>query len=221
MLRPLSARPLATLSLVALGAFLMLMTLAAVAYPGGTYCEPAADRYRFWGNYFCDLTASVTGRGEDNSKSAALTEAAFVCFALAAAPFFVLLGRMSGRARAVGSLGVVSALGTAVLAWLPSRAGPTLHAAAVFSATIPGLAAAALGAYGSCKRTLPARLRIPSALGVATFCVGLVDAAGFAYAVATQAGCVVWLPALQKVVALLLVLWIGATAVVATREPTA
>jgi len=207
------------LSLVALGAFLVLMTLAAAAYPGGTYCEPTADGYRFWGNYFCDLTASVTGRGEDNSKSAALAEAAFVCFALAAAPFFVLLGRLSGRARVVGGLGVVSAVGTVVLAWLPSRAGATLHAVAVFSATIPGLAAAALGAYGLCNRTLPARLRIPSTLGMATFCAGFADAAGFGYAVATHAGCVVWLPALQKVVAVLLVGWMASTALVAAREP--
>jgi hypothetical protein len=117
----------------------------------------------------------------------------------------------------VGGLGVVSATATAVLAWLPSRAGPTLHAVAVFSATIPGLAAAALGAYGLCNRTLPARLRIPSSLGIATFCAGLVDAAGYGYAVATHAGCLVWLPALQKVVALLLVTWMAATALAATR----
>ena len=202
---------------VALSAFLVLMTLAAAAYPGGTYCEPTAERYRFWGNYFCDLTATVTGRGEDNSRSAALTEAAFVCFALAAGPFFVLLGRMSGRARLVGRLGVVSATATAVLAWLPSRAGPTLHAVAVFSATIPGLAAAALGAYGLCNRTVPARLRVPSSLGIATFCAGFVDAAGYGYAVATHAGCLVWLPALQKVVALLLVTWMASTALAAPR----
>lgn len=218
MARPLPPRLLATLSLVALAAFLVLMALAAAAYPGGTYCEPTADRYRFWGNFFCDLTAAVTGRGEDNSRSAALAEAAFVCFALAAGPFFALLGRMSGQPRLVGGLGSVSATATAVLAWLPSRAGPTLHAVAVFSATIPGLVAAALGAYGLCSRTLPARLRMPAYLGLATLGAGLADAAGFGYALATHAGCLAWLPALQKVVALLLVGWMGSIALVAARE---
>jgi hypothetical protein len=217
MVRKIPSRRLATLSIVALSAFLVLVTLAAAAYPGGTYCEPAADRYRFWGNYFCDLTAPVTGRGEDNSRTAELTEAAFACFALAAAPFFTLLGRMSGRARVVGGLGVVSATATVVLAWLPSRAGPTLHAVAVFAATIPGLAAAALGVYGLCSRQLATPLRIPAYLGVATFCAGLVDATGFGYALATHAGCLVWLPALQKVVALLLVAWMAATAWVGGR----
>jgi len=210
-------RSLALVLVLALGAFLVLMALAAAAYPGGTYCEPNADRYRFWGNYFCDLTAPVTARGESNAHSAAFAEAAFVSFGVAEAPFFWLLGLMAKHARAIRALGLWAALATVALAWLPSHAGPTLHAFAVFSATIPGLAAAALGTYWLNTRTLAPRSRLVARLGAATFAAGFADAAGYAYAVATDAACLPWLPAVQKGVAVLLVLWMLATAAVAMR----
>jgi hypothetical protein len=212
MTRGLSPRIAGAVLVLALGSFLVSMALAARAYPGGTYCEPQADRYRFWGNFFCDLTRPLTARGEDNARAAAFMQAAFVAFACAVVPFFWLLGRTVGRTRVVGGLGLVSAVATAVLAWLPSSAAPTVHTTAVFSATVPGLGAAALGVYGLCNRTLPPRLRIVTLLGVATFCAGFADAAGFAYAVAVQASCLPWLPALQKVVALFLMAWMLATA---------
>jgi len=206
----------ALLLLLGLCAFAVLTGLAAAAYPGGTYCEPDADRYRFFGNYFCDLTASVTARGEENARSAAFAQAAFVAFGLAATPFFWLLGGFSERPWAIRALGVEVGLATVLLAWLPSRAGATLHAVSVFSATIPGLVAAALGVYRLRSHSRPA-LRVLARLGMATFAAAVADAAGFAYAVATHAGCLPWLPALQKVVALLFIAWMLATAAVAAR----
>jgi hypothetical protein len=211
------ARAASVLLILALAAFGLLMLLAARAYPGGTYCEPAATSYRFWGNYFCDLTGKVTGRGDDNSRSAAFMEAAFGSFALAIAPFFWLLADLSGR-RSVRLVGLVSAVATVAIAWLPSRAGPTLHAVAVFSATLPGLAAAGLGVEGLLRRRKRARrVRGVALLGIATFAAGLADAAGYAHAVATHGGCIPWLPALQKLVALSLVAWMLAVALVGAR----
>ncbi len=203
---------------VALLGFTLLTALAALAYPGGTYCEPAATSYRFWGNYFCDLTAHVTGRGEDNARSAALAEAAFASFALALAPFFWLLAELSGRRPVVRSLGLVSAFATIVLAGLPSRSGVNLHAFAVFSATIPGLVAVTLGVAGLVRgRSRGAGARVAAWLGGLTLVSGLADATGYAYALATHAACVPWLPAMQKIVALALVAWMLAVATSAWR----
>jgi hypothetical protein len=209
---------------IALLGFVLLTGLAALAYPGGTYCEPAATSYRFWGNYFCDLTAPVTSRGEDNARSAALAEAAFASFALAWGPFFWLLAACSQRRRVVLGFGLVSALATVVLAWLPSRSGPTLHAVAVFSATIPGLVAATLGVVGLFRgRSRGSPPGVTAWLGALTLVSGLADATGYAYALATHAGCLPWLPAVQKLVALALVAWMLAIATSAwhraAREP--
>ena len=214
-------RAVGALLVLGVVAFGVLTGLAAAAYPGGTYCEPAAASYRFWGNYFCDLTAPVTGRGDDNAHSAALAQAAFACFALATAPFFWLLGGLSARPALVRTLGLVAALGTAGLAWLPSRAGATLHATAVFTATLPGLVAAGVGVHAAFRsRDRRASVRLSAWLGAATFLAGAADAAGYAHAVATHAGCLPWLPALQKLTALLLLGWM-LTVAATTRPPPA
>ncbi len=200
--------------ILALAGFVLLMVLAARAYPGGSYCEPAATSYRFWGNFFCDLTGKVTARGDDNSRTAAFAEAAFGTFGVALGPFFWLLADLSGR-RSVRLFGFVSALATVVLGWLPSH---DVHAIAVFSATLPGLAAAGLAVAGLLRRQKRARhLRAVALLGVATFAAGLADGAGYAHAVATHGGCIPWLPALQKLVALSLVAWMVAVALIGAR----
>jgi hypothetical protein len=217
--RAISSRAAGIILVLGAFGFVVLSALAAAAYPGGTYCEPAAESYRFWGNYFCDLTALITGRGADNTRAAAFARAAFACFALATGPFFWLLGGLSAWPALVRVLGSVAALGTLCLAWLPSRAGATLHLVAVFSATIPGLAAAALGiagAFRSPDRRLGARFS--AWLGTVTLLAATADAAGYAHAVSTHAGCVPWLPALQKVTALLLLAWMLAVAA-AARSP--
>jgi hypothetical protein len=217
-LSALATRAAGALLVAGLAGFVVLTALAAHAYPGGTYCEPDATSYRFWGNFFCDLTATVTGRGADNTRSAAFAEAAFASFAVAAAPFFWLLGRLSAR-RTVRFFGAVSAAATAALAWLPSRSDPNLHATFVFGATIPGLLAAGFGVDGLLRRRAGASgLRRVGLLGILTFAAGLLDAAGYTYALVTHARCVPWLPALQKIVALFLLAWmLGVAAVSAAR----
>jgi hypothetical protein len=211
--RARGARALGVVLAIGVVGFVALSALAAVAYPGGTYCEPAAERYRFLGNYFCDLTAPVTLRGADNRVSANLTRAAFACFALATAPFFWLLGGLSFRPSLVRALGLVAAFATLGLAWLPSRAGANLHASAVFGATIPGLVAAALGIAGAFRSPDRRRaVRLSAWLGAMTFVFAAADVAGYAHAVATDGGCVPWLPALQKLTALVLLSWMLAVA---------
>jgi hypothetical protein len=79
MARIPSAR-LCSIAIVAgLVSFVGLTALAALAYPGGTYCEPDADRYRFWGNFFCDLTAPLTRKGIDTGAGPARVPARPAC----------------------------------------------------------------------------------------------------------------------------------------------
>ena len=217
------------LVLAGLFAFVLLTALAAAAYPGGTFCEPAADSYRFWGNFFCDLTQPVTLRGVDNSLAQRFSEASFIAFSLALLPFFWLLGsvvqrraeanhhasgatpRPSPGSRAVRALGAISALGTNVVAWLPSGTSPVLHQAAVFAATIPGLTASVLGLAALVSQALSANaggtLRTSAVFGCAVLLFGVSDALGYAYAVAVPSQCYPWLPVLQKLAGLFLLAW--------------
>jgi hypothetical protein len=217
--RARALRAAAVVLTLGVAGFVLSSAFAAAAYPGGTYCEPDAERYRFFGNYFCDLTAPVTIRGEYNGPSAQLTRAAFACFALATAPFFWLLGGLSSFPTLVRALGLIAALGTLGLAWLPSRAGANLHAAAVFSSTIPGLVAAALGIAGTFRSPDRRRsVRLSAWLGALSFLLAAADAAGYAHAVATHGGCIPWLPALQKLTALVLLAWMLAVAGAGSRD---
>lgn len=203
-----------------LAGFVVLTLLAALAYPGGSYCEPAAERYRFWGNFFCDVTAPITRRGQDNALGAWFALLSFAAFSFAAAPFFWLLGGLLGArtGRLVRSAGVLSALATNVVVWTPSVRFPTLHVVAVFSATIPALIAASAGVagllYGHARtigtpgeKSGNVGLRVSGVLGVLALAAAFTNAVGYAYAVTVAGDCRPWLPLVQKLAGILLVAW--------------
>ncbi|WP_231864542.1 hypothetical protein [Sorangium cellulosum] len=206
------------LILVGVSAFLVLTALAAAAYPGGTFCDANAPGYDFWGNFFCDLTQPVTQRGVDNTRARSLAQASFVCFSLALVPFWwvhgaLLGGRLGGAVRV---LGLLSAAGTNLIAWLPSVVSPLLHAVSVFVAAIPGLLATLLGVTGAFARgnageSRSSPLRFSAWLGALSLALGSADAAYYAVAIAVP-GCHVLLPALQKLAALSVIGWMGTIA---------
>jgi hypothetical protein len=215
-------RPNRALAAVVLGGLALFVTLAALgafSYPGGTYCEPQADAYRFWGNFFCDITSAVSRRGEDNARGASYTHAAFASFAVALAPFWWLLGGLASRRLGfvVRFLGVPSACAVAAIAWMPSTASPRLHTTMVLVAAIPGLVAATLGALAL---ALGPR-RALGWLGVATLLAGAANAAGYVWAVAHSVACLPWLPVVQKLTAMGLVAWMAGVAVVSRRAEAA
>lgn len=216
-----SARPtraLGTVVLVGLLGFLVFATLGALAYPGFTFCEPKAESYRFWGNFFCDVTSAVTRRGEDNARGAAFTHAAFGSMAVALGPFWWLVGAL-GSPRlgvVVRALGVPSAAAVALLAWLPSTGSPTVHTTMVLVATLPGLLAAMLGTVA----LLAGPERHLGWLGVATLLMGAANTAGYVWAVAHSVGCLPWLPVVQKLTGIGLVVWMTGVALSARRVGT-
>jgi hypothetical protein len=193
-----------------LTAFLLLAALGAHAYPGGTYCEPEARAYQFWGNFLCDLTSGVTRRGEDNTRGASLTQAAFSAFAIALAPFWWLLGAVSspGAGAVVRLLGFSSACAVAALAWLPSTWSPRVHTTMVLVAAVPGLSAATLGAVV----LLVGRHATLGWLGVGTLVLGALNTGGYVWAVAHSVACLPWLPIVQKFAGFGLILWMAGVA---------
>ena len=206
---------LSVVVLAGLCGFLLFAALGARAYPGGTYCEPNADAYRFWGNFFCDVTSAVTRRGEDNARGASLTHGAFASFAVALAPFWWLMGGITspGLGRVVRFLGLPSAFAVAVLAWLPSTWSPRLHTTMVLVAAIPGLVAATLGAVA----LLTGQHRALAWLAVATLAAGALNTAGYVWAVAHAVACLPWLPVVQKLAGIGLVAWMASVAVASLR----
>jgi hypothetical protein len=212
-------RALSVLVLGGLAGFLVLAALGALAYPGGTYCEPAATAYRFFDNYFCDVTSDVTRRGEDNVTGARLTRAAFGSFAVSLGPFFWLLGGLGTRrlGAAVRALGVPSACAVAGVAWLPSTGSPSLHTTMVLVAAVPGLLAVTLGTVA----LFAGRRRRLAWLGAATLAAGALNTAGYVWAVSHLVACLPWLPVVQKLAGTGLVAWMAGAALAAFREKTA
>src|SRR5215831_15351879 len=93
----LSTRSAALLVIAGLAVFVVLHAASAVIYPGGTFCDASAPRYRFWGNYVCDLTQPRSQLGVDNTRAARLATASFAAMAVAFVPFWWLLGALVGR----------------------------------------------------------------------------------------------------------------------------
>jgi hypothetical protein len=212
---PLASRIASALVLAGLGAFLTLQIAAAVAYPGGSFCDEGATHYHFWGNFVCDVMQPHTQAGVDNTRAARLGTASFVAIAAAFIPFWWLVGRLVGGAAGwvVRVLGTLSALGTLVVPGVPSARWPLPHVAAVFTASVPALAAAVVGAVS----LLRARRFVPGLLGAVTLVVGAVDAAGYGRAALHGTRCTPWLAPVQKVAALALLAWMASVAVLAAR----
>jgi hypothetical protein len=209
------SRALPAVVLAGLVGYLLFTALGARAYPGGTYCEPSADAYRFWGNFLCDVTSAVTRRGEDNARGAMLTHGAFASFAVALAPFWWLMGSMASPrlGRVIRFLGLPSACAVAVLAWLPSTWSPRMHTATVLVAALPGLVAATVGAVA----LVTARHRRLFGLAVGTLALGALDTIGYVWAVVHAVACLPWLPVVQKLAGVGLVAWMASVAVASFR----
>jgi hypothetical protein len=220
------------LILLGLAGFVALTALAAAVYPGGTFCDAGAPRYEFWGNFFCDLTQPVTQRGADNARSRTLAQASFASFSLALIPFWWELGGLirAWRGTATRVAGLLSALATNVIAWLPSAASPSLHQASVFVAALAGLGAGVLGvaglvARGNVEETRTLRApgfgraraqRVAGWIGGLALLLGAADATYYAYAIAVP-GCHALLPALQKLAALCVIAWMALVAWICRR----
>jgi hypothetical protein len=95
--------------------FIGLTILAMFFYPGGTWANPATDRYYFFQNFFSDLGMWTTPSGQANPIAATLFFVALTCSGLGLVLFFLTFPRFFVQYRLFRWL---SWLGRAVGVWL-------------------------------------------------------------------------------------------------------
>ncbi len=203
--------------LACVSAAVILLGAAMAAYPGGNWLDPRAPGHDFWLNFLCDLTQRVALNGTPNRVGWKLGALGLLALVAALAPFWWLVSSLSFSARlgaAVRLAGRVSLVGLLAVPFTPSQVYGLLHAAAVFTAAVPGLASGALAVVGLRER--PALRWI----GGCSLLAAVIDAALYARHVLAPGPTPVALPALQKVAALGLLAWmVGVAGVTLRRRP--
>jgi hypothetical protein len=198
----------ALLSLASLLVFCASLIVAMRAYAGGSWLHPQAPSHSFFENFWCDLLRDPALNGRPNALSVRLTLVAFVAVALALGTFWLELAERFGdwRRAFLRWAGVVSALGTVLVALMPSDRFPHVHAPAVLAAGGLGLSCGCIGTAWALaqRRQAPAFASTSLVLVLATV-VNLVLYVRDAYFDAPET---IALPAAQKVATLALVVWL-------------
>lgn len=201
-------RALAALVVLSVLAFVALMGLAGAAYPGGTWADPSHAGHSFFGNFFCDLTQPVSLGGAPNARAASLATWGMVMLAVGLVPFWWLFPALFPDSLRLGWLvratGVPGALATLLVPLTPSTEWGKLHAAVVLGAAGLGICAA-LAAIAGLVVMRPRRPWL-LALTLALLACASADAVLYAQHL-SGAPFSVALPALQKVAAGLLLVW--------------
>jgi hypothetical protein len=190
-------------------AFFGLFAAAAWLYPGGTWLDRAASGHQFFENYFCDLTQPVSLSGVNNPLGSRLAQLAMLCFGMALAGFFWLVPRFFGPPTRLGTwvrgLGEGAVLGFLAVPFTPSELFGDVHAFLSLLAGTLGLAAALAAVVGLVRSH-----RLARALGVVgalALVAGGVHAALFVHYLHASEPAPLIVPAVQKVAALLLSVW--------------
>lgn len=157
----MSTRWVGVAVLLACATFLVLVTLAAAHYPGGTWLDRGRAGHSFWENFLCDLLHAHSLNGADNRVASRLSRAAMLAMAFALGAIWLVGPTLSPRrghaALFCRALGGVALVATIALILLPSDRHPAAHAVAVIGATLGGTGATlalllVLGAQPSARR---------------------------------------------------------------------
>lgn len=212
-------RALALAVVLSVLAFVGLMGLAGAAYPGGTWGDPGHQGHSFFGNFFCDLTQPVALGGVDNARAAALATWGMVALGVGLVPFWWLFPALFPDALRLGWLvraaGVPGALATLLVPLTPSTEWGKLHAVVVLGAAGLGIAAA-LAAIAGLFVMKPKRPLL-LALTLTLLACASADAVLYARHLAGEPFSLA-LPALQKVAAGLLLVWMVLVSVLAAAR---
>jgi hypothetical protein len=189
--------------------FCALFAASMALYPGGNWLDRAARGHRFFANYFCDLTQPVSLSGVNNPIGSRLAQLAMLCFAAALSGFFWLLPRFfrpNARARAwVFWLGEGAVLSYLSVPFTPSALFGDVHAWLSLFAGALGLSASLCAVWALCGSHRLARTL--GVLGALSIAAGLVHALLFVHYLHGSQPAPLIVPAVQKVAALLLSVW--------------
>lgn len=209
----------AKLSLTALAASFLLMLAGALAYPGGSWLHPHSVGFSVTENFWCDLMRDPAHNGARSHLSPWLGSLAFSALGVALAPFWLEVARClpPRSARFVRLAGVSSAVGTALVALLPSDRFPTLHPPIVLVAGISGFCCGLVYTQFVLAARRPFRLFAAASLWLlvtASLNLGL-----YLRAIYFRASETLWLPVSQKLATVGLVAWMLTGLAASARLP--
>lgn len=211
-------RALAFVLLASIAGFALLIHLAIVRYPGGTWFDRTAPGHDLFRNFLCDLTQPIALNGRDN-PGVGLARACMVVLDVGLLCLWLSIPRLcdpTPLARWLVGLGTISFVGVVAVPLTPSLRLGALHAVAVLCATLPGIAAGVLASIMLARSPHRLLSRLSSVLLI----VSAIDAA--IYAVHTLAGGPppLALPVLQRIAMVVLLTWMAAVALtMLSREP--
>ena len=182
----------------ALFAFGVLISAAALSYPGGTWESRHTVGYSFWNNFWCDLLGTVALNGQDNVRGSLLSRLAFGCFALALYRFWPHAAELAGglpSARRAARLGQVGGIGLLTVALVPSTTSQLVHGIAVVASAGCSVVAASMLLRGLAR----AGERVGAALGLLVTASAVLCLAQYVYQGLFAHEAATWLAGMQKV----------------------
>jgi len=212
-------RRAALATLVGLAGFVGFWAGAMALYPGGTFREPKHKGQSFFGNFFCDLAQPVSLSGVANPVGSRLAQCGMLSFAIALwAAFWIASSLVApGGARSwLRRLASLSVLTFVVVSLAPSELFGSMHAVLALFAGAFGIAAMLLAVRGLSRAKGSAR--VLAGLGALALAVGAFDSVIFVHHLGDVAPPPSLVPAVQKVAAILLGLWMAGVALVAILD---
>lgn len=200
------------LSLLLLTAFVVMLVAAALAYPGGSWDDPAATRFHWLWNYWCDLIREQAWNGAPNGTARMLAQASFIALALSLASYWHGVAPLLCErrlARTVVAAGWVTTLGVVLVALLPHDEFTRWHALGTVTAGGFGLLSTALLLWGSVS--IGPLVCWRHVWGAALVLGALVNLFAYVDAAFLRPRDGPLLPCVQKAATPLLVLWMVAT----------
>lgn len=206
--------------------FLLLTGVSALRYPGGTQADRASEGYSFFGNYWCDLYRSRALNGADHTTGAQLAQLGALAVVLAIfAGLWCASAWLDGARvrRATRALSGVACLGMLAIPLTPADRYGRLHFVVIGVAAVPALLALGLASAAVLRGTARA---MPPMRGLRALTWVTCGAARlhFAHYVAELIGGPAYgvgVPAVQKVVTLLILAWLVAVALTPRAVPPA
>ncbi len=205
---------------VAFGALvsLLLFTVAASAYPGGSHFDHHAAGHDFLRNSLCDVARSTAIGGAPNAVGAALARIAMTTMALGICGLFWALPerfpscmRLGRLVRALGTIATPAAI---AVVFLPTDRFSSLHGIAIVVAGVPGLTAAMLAVGGLVRERGGSPML--AMLGLGTLATALAAFIIYVHELVAGGPPRIAVPALEHVAALLLLAWMLAV----SRHPS-
>lgn len=201
--------------LAALCTFVVLIVASASVYPGGSYFDRSHPRHHFWYNFLCDLLHRQSLGGGNNILGARLATVGMLVLVLGMGAYWTLAPALLPSKVLLGKAcmvaGLLSSIGLVAVALTPSDKLGKLHTMSIVLATAPGLIAGICIVLG--RLSEPGSTVGLQVLGGSMLLAVFAAAVLFVVHTWFGGGYIRVLPSMQRVAALLTLLWLVRTTV--------